>query len=82
MNWLSALDGVPEITAKQRKQRKERQKVVSLMPRPGRGGRPVKWGNTYYDTIRECAAATGLSVWTIRRKLGLKHDPRKRHDGG
>ena len=80
MSWLSVLDAVPQVVAKERKQRRERKKAVSLMKRPGRGGRPVKWGNRHYDTIRECAQAMGVSTWTIRRKLGLKHDPRKRHD--
>jgi hypothetical protein len=48
--------------------------------RPGRGGRKIAWNGTVYSSIRECAKAIGISQWALRRKLGLKHDPRKRHD--
>ena len=73
MNWLSTLDHEPQQVVKPVVQRKRRPQVRTV-PHPGRGGRPVKWGRVTYPTIRECAAAVGLSPWAVRRRMGWKKD--------
>jgi hypothetical protein len=76
VSWLSPIPPEPP------KMVNEPRKKVIVMPdgHPGRGGHPVEWNGRKYPTIRACASAMGISQWALRRKLGLKHDPRKRHD--
>jgi hypothetical protein len=77
VSWLQVLDFPMEQKTEPRKQRRKYTKPVS---HPGRGGRRVQWGHRTYETIRQCADDVGLSIWAVRRRLGLKKDERKRHD--
>jgi hypothetical protein len=48
----------------------------------GRGGRPVEFNGKHYGSIASASRANGIDPCTLRRKLGLKKDGRKRHDAG
>jgi hypothetical protein len=77
VSWLQVLDFPMEQKTEPMRQRRKYTKPLS---HPGRGGRSVQWGNRTYETIRQCADDVGLSIWAVRRRLGLKRDDRKRHD--
>jgi hypothetical protein len=79
VSWLSTLSQVssPQPSEKPKKPRK---KYTLRINHPGRGGRPVKWGNVTYQTIKECAEDIGKTTWHVRRKLGLAKDYRTSRD--
>jgi CTP:molybdopterin cytidylyltransferase MocA len=71
VSWLQAID-VPPPVIRQPKPRRRKPQVLIKVARPGRRGRPVQWGRMTYETIKECAADVGLSIWAVRRRLGIK----------
>jgi hypothetical protein len=80
VSWLQAIDVPPAVVQESQPQRRKPLDYSLKGIHPGRGGRKVKWGRRIYGTIRECADDVGLSIWAVRRRLGLKRDDRKRHD--
>jgi hypothetical protein len=69
VNWLSVLNH----------EAKEERRRYPGNP-TGRGGRPIEFNGKRYGSIASAARAAGLNACTMRRKLGLKKDDRKRHD--
>jgi hypothetical protein len=79
VSWLQAIEVEPVVRVVNPRRRKPLGYSLQGI-HPGRGGRQVKWGRRTYETIRQCADDVGLSIWAVRRRLGLKKDERKRHD--
>jgi hypothetical protein len=46
----------------------------------GRGGCPIVFDGKTYKSIAEAAKAAGVNSHKMRRVLGRKSDPRRRHD--